>query len=240
MAKRKTHEQFIEEMKIKQPNIEVLETYKGSNVPILCKCKIDGYEWSPRPKHLLSNHGCPQCGIKSNSKQRTKTHEEFLKKFNEKFPNSNIEIIGKYIGAEDHILCKCKIDGHEWYITPHNLLKGRSCPQCKIRNFTGENNPRWNNELTDEERNEERNTVEYKQWRDECFKRDNYTCQLTGEVGGRLEVHHIYSYDKHKELRFEVDNGITISKDIHKLFHSIYGYGSNTREQWEEFVKNFK
>jgi CobQ-like glutamine amidotransferase family enzyme len=55
-----------------------------------------------------------------------------------------------------------------------------------------------------------------------------------------LEVHHIYSYDKHKELRFEVDNGITISKDIHKLFHSIYGYGNNTKEQWEEFVKNFK
>ena len=71
-------------------------------------------------------------------------------------------------------------------------------------------------------------------------ERDNYTCQITGEVGGRLEVHHIYSYDKHKELRFEVDNGITISKDIHKLFHSIYGYGNNTKEQWEEFIKNFK
>ena len=240
MARKKTHEQFIEEMKIKQPNIEVLGKYEGNNVPIECRCKIDGHEWSPRPKHLLSNHGCPQCGIRSNSEQRTKTHEEFIKEFNKKFPNSNIEIMGKYTGTEDHILCKCKIDGHKWNITPHNLLKGRGCPQCKIRNFTGENNPRWNNELTDEERNEERNTVEYKQWRDECFKRDNYTCQLTGEVGGRLEVHHIYSYDKHKELRFEVDNGITISKDIHKLFHSIYGYGSNTREQWEEFVKNFK
>ena len=32
---------------------------------------------------------------------------------------------------------------------------------------------------------------------------------------------------------------ICITEDIHKLYHSIYGYGDNTREQWDEFVNNY-
>lgn len=39
-----------------------------------------------------------------------------------------------------------------------------------------------------------RNHDETKKWRDDCFKRDNYTCQLCGQYGGRLEVHHIKKF----------------------------------------------
>lgn len=35
-----------------------------------------------------------------------------------------------------------------------------------------------------------RGTYKYRIWRDEVFKRDNYTCQDCGQHGGRLHAHH--------------------------------------------------
>ena len=35
------------------------------------------------------------------------------------------------------------------------------------------------------------NTPEYKAWRETILRRDRYTCQLCGQKGGKLEVHHI-------------------------------------------------
>ena len=60
-----------------------------------------------------------------------KTHEEFISEMNE--INSNILILGKYIGARDKVKCKCLIDGNEWEAMPTNLLKGKGCPECKRR-----------------------------------------------------------------------------------------------------------
>lgn len=60
-----------------------------------------------------------------------KTHEEFISEMNE--INSNILILGKYIGARDKVRCKCLIDGNEWEAMPTNLLKGKGCPECKRR-----------------------------------------------------------------------------------------------------------
>ena len=72
---------------------------------------------------------------------RRKTHEEFIRDFYTKNKNAeNIEILGEYINNKTKIKCKCKIDGHEWKATPHNLLNGTGCPKCSgnIKNKTTE------------------------------------------------------------------------------------------------------
>ena len=81
-----------------------------------------------------------------------------------------------------------------------------------------------------------RKSLEYKFWRKKCLSRDNFTCQKTGVSGGKLRVHHINNFADFPELRFDINNGITLSEDSHILFHKIYGVRNNTREQLIEFL----
>jgi hypothetical protein len=41
------------------------------------------------------------------------------------------------------------------------------------------------------------------------------------------------------ELQEYYGEYVCITESVHKKFHSIYGCGDNTKEQWEEFVKNY-
>ena len=116
-----------------------------------------------------------------------------------------------------------------------NRMKGKKNPMYGV---TGENNPLWNPTKTREQRQKDRKLAENRRWRKAVFERDDYTCQLTGKHG-YIVAHHIVGYNVSEELRFAVDNGITLLEEVHKSFHKIYGMGNNTKEQFEEFVKNF-
>jgi hypothetical protein len=63
-----------------------------------------------------------------------------------------------------------------------------------------------------------RYTPEYHQWRKAVLKRDNETCQQCGSQEN-LQTHHIKSYAKFKELRFDLDNGVTLCLSCHKKQH---------------------
>ena len=128
MAKKLTHEEFIEEMIIKHPNIEVLDKYVDNGTKIKVRCKVDGHEWySTRRRLINQNKGCPECA--GNIK---KTNEQFMKDFHKKNPHANdIKIKSKYNGAKEKIDCECKICGHKWSTTPDTLTnKKTGCPNC--------------------------------------------------------------------------------------------------------------
>lgn len=128
MSKKKTHEEFIEEMKNINSNIEVVGVYVNNKTKILCRCKIDGHEWMPLPTSLLRGDGCPRCGLLSRTKIRKKTNDMFLKEM--KLLHPNIKVLGEYVNARTKILCHCMIDGYEWYSTPYNLTVGKGCAKC--------------------------------------------------------------------------------------------------------------
>lgn len=111
--------------------------------------------------------------------------------------------------------------------TPYN--KGIKSKQCK------ENHWNWKggvNPINDTVRK----SLEYKLWNDAVFARDGYTCQKYGTKGGELHAHHILNFSSHPELRFAINNGITLSKKAHKEFHNKYGNKNNTEEQLLEFL----
>lgn len=65
----------------------------------------------------------------------------------------------------------------------------------------------------------ERHSVQAVQWRKEVFTRDNFTCQICGKVGGNLNAHHIKKWADYPELRYEVNNGITLCERCHRNVH---------------------
>jgi len=109
--------------------------------------------------------------------------------------------------------------------------------RCRKKAWKGKKNPNWKGGITSINILI-RNSANYKLWRKACFQRDNFTCQKYGISGGRLVVHHINNFADFPELRFAIDNGITLSEKAHREFHKRYGKHNNTREQLNEFLKN--
>ena len=128
MSKKKTHEEYIIELAIKNQNIEIIGKYIDAKTPIIHKCKIHDVEWMARPDNILQGKGCPECAKKNRIKNKRMTHEEYVSQLFVK--NPTIEVIGKYVNAKTPILHKCTIDGYEWMVMPDKTLRDRGCPKC--------------------------------------------------------------------------------------------------------------
>jgi len=88
------------------------------------------------------------------------------------------------------------------------------------RNNKGENNPYYKKDRTLLKRfnddSKDRRSSAYVTWRNEVYKRDNWKCKINNkDCNGRLEAHHILEYAEHPELRYEINNGITLCQAHH-------------------------
>lgn len=95
--------------------------------------------------------------------------------------------------------------------------KGKRNPYWGIK---GEKHCSWNPNLKPEDRNP-RNTEENRIWRKKVFELDNYTCCFCGVYGGKLNAHHINKFSKYKDLRFNIQNGITLCEQCHKKVEKV-------------------
>lgn len=66
---------------------------------------------------------------------------------------------------------------------------------------------------------EGRHCMEYKAWRKSVFERDDYTCQACGVRGAKVNAHHKKQYAFYPELRYDIDNGVTLCVPCHKEVH---------------------
>lgn len=77
-------------------------------------------------------------------------------------------------------------ENHPNYIKDRSLLKGRHAR----RTF---------------------HDYDYKKWRIEVYTRDNFKCKIDDDkCSGRLEAHHILPWRDYPELRYKINNGITL------------------------------
>lgn len=86
--------------------------------------------------------------------------------------------------------------------------------------LAGEKSPHWiadrmklmryNNNVRD------RRSYAYVNWRREVWKRDDFKCRIANQdCNGRIEAHHILSWSEYVELRYEINNGITLCHAHH-------------------------
>lgn len=73
------------------------------------------------------------------------------------------------------------------------------------------NNPKWVVDRTKLAKKQERNDSAYKEWRKSIRERDGWLCKMAnGDCLGKVVAHHILPWAKFPELRYEVNNGITL------------------------------
>ena len=131
MAKKKTEEQFVMEMKSIFANLDLVGPYTNVNTKTRFKCLIHDFEFYAYPCNILAGHGCKQCGAEKNAMARRKPHEQFVTEI--EIINPDVEIIGKYVDTKTKVLVRCKIDGYIWQADPKKLRRCVKCAVCTNR-----------------------------------------------------------------------------------------------------------
>lgn len=157
----------------------------------------------------------------------------------------NVKVDDVSYGSNVKVDVKCDLCGKEYQekyndYNKHNHDGKCYCRSCANKLFnSGENHSRWRQDLTDEDREVGRSYPEYTQFIKRVYKRDNYTCQCCGKKPKHgLVVHHLNGYNWFIEGRIDETNAVTLCENCHSNFHYIYGYGNNTKEQYEKWIGN--
>lgn len=108
-----------------------------------------------------------------------------------------------------------ELGGNERFIFP--MIKAQ-IDRDKEKDKSGKNHWNWKGGITPANQ-VQRNSKAAKAWRRAVFTRDNFTCALCGQKGGKLNAHHIMPWAKYPEWRFDINNGITLCQDCHRDVH---------------------
>lgn len=128
MSKKKTHDEYVKEVSIKNPNVDIIGTYINSNTKIAHKCVVCGHTWESFPFNILKGSGCPKCANNKKANNRAFTINEYTERLAQ--INPRIEFIGDYKNANTRALHLCKVCGYEWMAYPSNVLSGKGCKRC--------------------------------------------------------------------------------------------------------------
>jgi len=122
VGRKKTHEEYEQELFEKEIDFIPLQQYVNDATPILHEC-IEGHQRLVSPNNILHHGGCIDC----DKIKRRKSTEKYLQDLAEK--GINFELLEPYINSREHVLHRCSM-GHEWKARPSRVLEGTGCPTC--------------------------------------------------------------------------------------------------------------
>jgi hypothetical protein len=131
MPKRKTHEEFVKQVKECKGDVyTILSEYVGERTKLKVKHTSCETIFYPLPGNLLRRSGCPMCARKSYGKHKTHTIQEFADIFYRVFPN-DFTLISDYESSLEKVEVKHIPCGNAYKALPGNLIHKQSgCPYC--------------------------------------------------------------------------------------------------------------
>jgi hypothetical protein len=157
--------------------------------------------------------------------------------FNKSRTNKPSPLLGKKISS-CIITCKQCTKTFETYLCRKDIRKycSKKCvsnsrvavrlPKERVKKsaigHSGERSHWWKGGVT-EKNKLIRGSFEYKWWREEVFKRDDYTCSFCQKKGVFLHADHIKPFSLFPELRFDLQNGRTLCVPCHKSTDTFAG-----------------
>lgn len=236
------------------------EVYINSTTPLRLRCNLCGQEFERDYAHIKRGRfRCAQCGIEAGARKLEYTIEDVDRALAEKgyIRKSN------YTNASTPFIATCK-RGHEVTLHFSHFLAGHSgCKHCADLDKTGPLSPNWlggESEVIDKLRKSLIN------WKKAVLARDGYKCAITGKRNDLVIHHltsfntlvdlasketgipvlrKISDYQNLEDYNtlqirvielHHVNDGITLTKEIHDEFHRKFGKGNNNWEQFEEFT----
>lgn len=131
MSKKLTTEEFQRRLnEIYGNQFIVLSEYVNNETKINILCNKCNNIIQKKPAKMTGSckEGCYICS----GKNHYKTKELLQKEVDEKFPNT-YEIIGEYVKARQPLAVKRLECGHIYDVSPDNLLRGKGCSCCSLR-----------------------------------------------------------------------------------------------------------
>lgn len=208
-----------------------LSEYTKAKVKLIVICKKHGNFMVNPNNHISCKSGCPQC-----AGNLRLTQEEWINRANKvhNFKFDYSEVIYNSNSQKVKIICPV----HGLYSqNAYDHAIGHGCQKCYLENLEEEKNPNWRNGSKGHY-TKLRNSKENCRWIRKIKKnKDNCECcekQFTGNFREK-QAHHLNSWKDFPEQRLDESNGVVLCVSCHMEFHSIYGFGGNTSEQYYEF-----
>ena len=242
MPKKKTIEEIKPAIELRDEYELISEEYIEAHSKLEILHKSCGDVFQMRWSDFNAGHRCPGCSHKKMGLDQTLPFETIKTKIDSV---ENYKLLSdEYVNAKSKLKILHYSCGDVFQMTWNDFSQGQRCPKCWIKNNRGENNPNWNPNLTDEEREQGRKlqNSENREWRKAVYDRDDHTCQCCNVRGGLLEAHHIDSWKEHKDDRFNIDNGVTLCETCHKACHAYHkrlGYPLSTYKLFYEWMAKY-
>ena len=96
-------------------------------------------------------------------------------------------------------------------------IKGvKRCRKCRGKYMSSNNHWNWQGGISNNRDIHSLNNKEYREWRNQIFARDNFSCPVAdSNCNGQLEAHHILRWSRFPKVRYKINNGITLCHAHH-------------------------
>lgn len=128
MGKKKTQEEYVKELAIKNPIVKLTGEYIDFHTPTMHHCETHNVFWNISPGNALRGSGCKKCRGEKIGNRFRKPIDQYVREL--ELNNPTIKLVGEYIDANTPTEHYCEVHKIVSKITPSNALHGAGCVEC--------------------------------------------------------------------------------------------------------------